>query len=281
MNNRTYKKLEKLRRILKEMDKAVLAYSGGTDSTFLLKVAHDVLGKNVIAVTATSSTYPRQELGQAKQLAKNIGANHKIIKSEETKNKKFSKNTPNRCYYCKRELFSKIKKIAAAHNINYIIDGTNVDDAKDYRPGAKALMEQGIRSPLREAGFTKKEIRNLSREMKLDSWNKPAQACLASRFPYRTKITKERLKQVERAESYLSKLDLNQIRVRHHNDIARIEVTEDDFRKILKDAGKIVQQFKKLGFIYITLDIEGYRTGSLNEVLKNEKNPPGLQKRKS
>ena len=281
MNNRTYKKLEKLRQILKEMDKALLAYSGGTDSTFLLKVAHDVLGKNVIAVTANSSTYPKQELDQAKQLAKNIGVNHIIIKSEEMKNERFSKNTPNRCYYCKKELFLKIKKTAADKNISYIIDGSNVDDTKDYRPGTKALMEHAIRSPLKEAGLTKKEIREISREMKLNSWDKPAQACLASRFPYGTKITKERLKQVERAESYLSNLGLNQIRVRYHNEIARIEVTKDDSQKILKHTKKIIQQFKKLGFTYITLDIEGYRTGSLNEVLKHEKNPPRLQSRKS
>lgn len=263
------------------MDKAVLAYSGGTDSTFLLKVAHDILDNNVLAVTATSSTYPKQELDQAKQLAKNIGVNHIIIKSEEMKNEKFSKNTPNRCYYCKKELFSKIKKIAAAKNISHIIDGSNVDDMKDYRPGTKALIEHGVRSPLREAGLTKKEIRDISREMKLDSWDKPAQACLASRFPYGTRITEERLKQVERAESYLSDLGINQIRVRYHNDIARIEVKKDDFLKILKHTKKIIQQFKKLGFTYITLDIEGYRTGSLNEVLKHEKNPTRLQKRKS
>ena len=263
------------------MDKAVLAYSGGTDSTFLLKVAHDVLGNNVIAITATSSTYPKQELNQAKQLAKNIGAKHIIIKSEEMKNKNFLKNTPDRCYYCKKELLSKIKKIATAQNIEHILDGSNVDDKKDYRPGTKALIEHGARSPLREAGLTKKEIRDISREMKLTSWDKPAKACLASRFPYGTKITEERLKQVERAESYLSKLGLNQIRVRYHNDIARIEAKEDDSQKILKHAKKIIQQFKKLGFTYITLDIEGYRTGSLNEVLKHEKNPPRLQKRKS
>lgn len=263
------------------MDTVALAYSGGTDSTFLLKVAYDVLGKNVLAVTATSSTYPKQELKQAKQLAKNIGANHIIIKSEEMKNKKFSKNTPNRCYYCKKELFSKIKKIAATKNISYILDGSNVDDAKDYRPGTKALIEYDITSPLREAGLTKKEIRDISCEMKLDSWDKPAQACLASRFPYGTKITKERLKQVEQAESYLSNLDLDQLRVRYHNDIARMEVTKNDFQKILKNAKKITQQFKKLGFTYITLDIEGYRTGSLNEVLSHEKNPTRLQSGKS
>jgi len=263
------------------MDKAIVAYSGGVDSTFLLKVAHDVLGKNVIAITATSATYPKQELDQAKKLAKNIGVKQIIIKSEEMKNEKFSKNTPNRCYYCKRELFSKIKKIAIAQNIRNIIDGSNVDDTKDYRPGTKALIEHGVRSPLREAGLTKKEIREISREMKLNSWNKPALACLASRFPYGTKITKERLKQVERAESYLSNLGLNQIRVRYHDNTARIEVKKEDFTKILKHTKKIIQQFKKLGFIYVTLDIEGYRTGSLNEVLKHEKSPPRLQSGKS
>lgn len=268
MKNKTNEKLERLQNFLKKMDKVIVAYSGGTDSTFLLKVAHDALGKNAVAVTAVSDTYPKQELDHTKKQAKKIGAKHIIIKSDEVKNKNFSKNTPKRCYFCKKELYSKIKDLAAAKNIRYILDGTNVDDGKDYRPGVKALAKHGVKSPLKDVKLTKDEIRQLSRKMGLDTWNKPAQACLASRFPYGTKITRKRLKQVELAESFLSGLGLDQIRVRHHDDIARIEVKKDDFKEVLKNAKRISQQFKKLGFSYITLDIEGYRTGSLNEVIK-------------
>jgi len=281
VKNKTYEKLEKLQELLKYMGGVVIAYSGGVDSTFLLKVAHDTLGNNVIAVTATSLTYPKHELVNAKKIAQNIQVKHRIVKTEEMKNKLFSKNTPNRCYYCKRELFIKIKKIATAHNINYVLDGSNADDAKDYRPGTKAIKELGVRSPLKEVGLTKKEIRDLSYKMNLETWDKPVLACLASRFPYGTKITKKRLRQIELAEKYLSNLGLHQIRVRHHDMIARIEVKKDDFNKILKQKEKIVNYFKKLGFAYITMDIEGYRTGSLNEVLKHEKTPKRLQGRKN
>jgi uncharacterized protein len=271
VNNKIHRKLEKLKELLRHMDRVLIAYSGGVDSTFLLKVAHDVLGNNVMAVIATSSTYPNLELASAKKIAQNIGVKYRIIKTDEMKNKLFLKNTKNRCYYCKKELFIKIKKIAIANNIKYVLDGSNADDAEDYRPGERAIKELGIRSPLKEAGLIKKEIRYLSKEMNLDTWDKPALACLASRFPYGTKITKKRLRQIELAEKFLSKLGFLQIRVRHHDMIARIEVTKEDFNKILKQKEKIVNYFKKLGFTYITMDIEGYRTGSLNEVLKYEK----------
>ena len=268
VKNNISKKLEKLKQILKDMDKVVVAYSGGTDSTFLLKVAHDMLGKNTLAVTAVSPTYTNSELVEAKRFTKKMKIQHIIIKSKEMENEKFKKNTPDRCYYCKKELFSKSKKIANTQNINYIIDGSNVDDINDYRPGTKAIIEYGVKSPLKEVGLTKKEIRELSLKMQLNSWNKPPLACLSSRFPYGTNITKKRLKQIEQAESFLLKLGLNHVRVRYHDNIARIEVNKDDFSKILKHSKKIIQQFKKLGFTYITLDIEGYRAGSLNEVLK-------------
>ena len=281
MKNKTYDKLEKLKEILRDMDSVTIAYSGGVDSTFLLKVAYDVLGDNVLAVTAISPTYQKKELVNAKKFAKSIGVKHRTIKSEEMRNKRFSENTPNRCYYCKKELFTKIKKITSTYKINYLLDGSNADDAKDYRPGTKATKDLGVRSPLKEAGLTKKEIRSLSHKMNLKTWDKPALACLASRFPYGTKITKKRLKQVEMAETFLSKLGLHQIRVRHHNNIARIEVAKDDFNKILKQREKVVSYFKKLGFTYVTMDIEGYRTGSLNEVFKHGENSKRLQGRKN
>ena len=261
-------KLEQLKNDIEEMKSVAIAYSGGVDSTFLLKVAHDVLGENAIAVTATSSTYPGRELEQAKQFTKSIGIKHVIINSEETEIDNFSKNPNNRFYYCKKELFSKIKQIANEKHFNYVLDGSNVDDATDYRPGTKAMNELGVVSPLRDVGLTKKEIRELSQEMNLDTWDKPAFACLASRFPYGVKITKSRLEQVEKAESFLHSLRVKQFRVRYHNEIAKIEVLKDDFQTILNHSDEIIKRFKELGFKYVTLDIEGYRMGSMNEVLK-------------
>lgn len=268
MNGDFKVKLEQLKNNLKQMKCVAIAFSGGVDSTFLTKVTYDVLGKKAIAVTATSSTYPKRELEKAKQYAKQIGIQHILINSEETEIDNFSKNPNNRCYYCKKELFSKIKKIAKENHLNYVLDGSNVDDTSDYRPGMKALEELGVLSPLRDVGFTKHEIKELSKDMQLDTWDKPAFACLASRFPYGVKITKSKLMQVEKAESFLFSLDIKQLRVRYHEDIARIEVLQDDFQTILKHAEEITKYFKEIGFKYITLDMEGYRTGSLNEVLE-------------
>lgn len=260
-------KLKQLQHILRDLKSCAIAYSGGLDSTFLIKVAYDTLGKNAIAVTATSSTYPKRELQDAKLFAKTIGIPHVIIHSEELDINKFSKNPPDRCYYCKKELFKKIKQIAQQHHLNTVLDGSNADDRFDYRPGAKARKELGIRSPLYEVGLTKQEIRVLSELLHLKSSEKPPLACLASRFPYGTKITMERLKQVETAEEYLFSLGIKQSRVRYHDHIARIEVIGDDIHVIVANAQKIIKRFKTLGFTYITLDLEGYRTGSLNEVL--------------
>jgi uncharacterized protein len=263
----TQAKLQQLQQILRDLKSCAIAYSGGLDSTFLIKVAYDTLGKNAVAVTATSSTYPKRELQDAKLFAKTIGIPHVIIHSEELDIAKFSDNPPDRCYYCKKELFKKIKQIAQEHHLNAVLDGSNADDRFDYRPGAKARQELGIQSPLYDVGLTKQEIRDLSQSLHLKSSEKPPLACLASRFPYGTKITKERLKQVESAEEYLFSLGIKQSRVRYHNHIARIEVASDDFSTILLQAKKIIKRFKTLGFTYITLDLEGYRIGSLNEVL--------------
>jgi uncharacterized protein len=260
-------KLKQLHQLLLNLKSCAIAYSGGVDSTFLIKVAYDALGDNALAVTATSSTYPVRELEDAKQYAQELGIPHIVIQSEELDIPKFSDNPPDRCYYCKKELFQKIQQIAKEHRLKTVIDGSNADDTFDYRPGARARSELQIRSPLKEVGLTKQEIRQLSASLRLKSSEKPAFACLASRFPYGVKITKERLKQVEAAEEYLFSLGIRQYRVRYHDHIARIEVSPDDFPNILAHAQKVIKRFKTLGFTYITLDLEGYRTGSLNEVL--------------
>jgi len=260
-------KLQHLQQILKDLGSCAIAYSGGVDSTFLSKVAYDVLGKNAVAVTAVSLTYPRREFEDAKRFAQSIGIPHLIIPSEELAIDGFSDNPPDRCYYCKKELFRRMQQVAWEHHLNVVIDGSNADDSGDYRPGERALQELHIRSPLKEAGLTKQEIRALSKSMKLESYDKPSFACLASRFPYAVKITKERLRQVEAAEGVLFSLGIKQCRVRYHDHIARIEVGRDELPVILANSSKIIKHFKTLGFTYITLDLEGYRTGSVNEVL--------------
>lgn len=268
MKSSSEAKLRRLQQILRDLKSCAIAYSGGVDSTFLIKVAYDILGANAIAVTATSSTYPHRELEDAKHLAHSIGIPHLIIQSEELAIDEFSDNLPTRCYFCKKELFQKIQQIAQERHLNAVLDGSNADDVNDYRPGAAARDELGVRSPLKEVGLTKQEIRELSRVLYLKTSEKPPFACLASRFPYGVKITKERLKQVESAEEYLFSLGIKQSRVRYHDSIARIEVEQGDFQTILTHAKQIVKRLKTLGFTYVTLDLEGYRTGSLNEVLK-------------
>lgn len=268
MNVSAEAKLKQLQQILQGFKSCAIAYSGGVDSTFLVKVAYDVLGDNAIAVTAMSFAYPERELEDAKRFAQSIGIPHIFIQFEELAINRFSDNPPDRCYYCKKELLFRIQQVAKEHQLNIVLDGSNADDLGDYRPGERALKELHIRSPLREVGLTKQEIRNLSKSMKLESHEKPAFACLATRFPYGTKITKERLKQVESAENYLFSLGLRQCRVRYHDHIARIEVGIDELPAVLASAQKIIKRFKTLGFTYITLDLEGYRTGSLNEVLE-------------
>jgi uncharacterized protein len=232
-----------------------------------------VLQENVIAVTAKSSTFPQRELREATDFAKAIGVKHFIIESEELAIAGFADNPVNRCYLCKRELFSKIMEVAKQNKIQYIADGSNIDDWGDYRPGRKAVEELGVVCPLQEAAMAKNDIRILSRQMDLPTWDKPAFACLSSRFPYGEKITREKLAVIDRLEQYLMDCGFRQVRVRHHGDVARIEVAVDERAKFF-DTGlmdRIYEKFKENGFAYVTLDLKGYRTGSMNEVIKQEK----------
>lgn len=262
-------KLEKLKNIIKGQNSAVVAFSGGVDSTFLLSVAAKVLGDKVVAVTAHSSTYPERELREAISFAEENSIRHRVITSEELDVEGFSDNPVNRCYLCKNELYEKIKAVADEEGMECIFEGSNVDDLGDFRPGMQAVREHGVISPLREAQLTKEEIRILSKEMGLKTWDKQAFACLSSRFPYGEKITKERLQMVDRAEQLLLDLGFNQVRVRFHSNIARIEVTQQSFEKIIEPSvrEKIYNEFKKIGFMYTALDLKGYRTGSMNEGL--------------
>lgn len=266
------KKLSHLKEILSPLSAVCIAYSGGVDSTFLLRVAKDVLNENTIAVTATSPTYPQDELNEAIAMARMIGVRHLIISSNELNIPGFSENDKDRCYHCKHELFQRLKEEAGRYGIIYIADGSNCDDQKDYRPGRKAANEMNVLSPLIDAGLSKKDIRYLSEKLGLPTWNKPALACLSSRIPYYEQITEDKLRQIEEAERFLKKLGFTQFRVRHHNTLARIEFITEEMT-MLNDADlrlSIYAFFKKLGFTYVAIDLVGYRTGSMNEVFKKE-----------
>lgn len=264
-----HEKLQLLKSNLTSFGNIVVAFSGGVDSTFLLKVAHDVLGSETIAVTARSSTYPEREFNEAREFTQRYGIRHIVITCEELEVEGFSDNPLNRCYLCKHELFTKIKEIAEQHNKKFIADGSNFDDLGDYRPGLKAISELGIVSPLKEAQMTKEDIRFLSKEMDLPTWDKPSFACLSSRFPYGQKITREKLAMVDRAEQFLLDIGFKQVRVRHHGDVARIEVSTSERLKFADPdlMDKIYKQFKEIGFTYAALDLKGYRIGSMNETI--------------
>ena len=267
-------KFEKLNNYLSSHESVVVAFSSGVDSTFLLKTAHDVLGDKVIAVTAESCSFPKRELNEAKLFCQKEGIKHIVVESEELEIDGFCKNPVNRCYLCKKELFEKITEIAKENNIKNIVEGSNIDDNGDYRPGLQAVSELNIKSPLRYAELNKNEIRELSKKLELNTWDKQSFACLSSRFVYGEEITKEKLSMVDKAEQLLLDLGFHQLRVRIHGTIARIEVLPDEFPELIEEKNrlKIVTEFEKYGFTYISMDLKGYRTGSMNETLgENDK----------
>jgi uncharacterized protein len=262
-------KLAQLKAIFQEMNYALIAYSGGIDSTLIAQVAFDVLGDRTLAITAVSPSLLPEELEEAKEQARLIGIKHELIETEEMNNPNYTSNPVNRCYFCKSELHDNLKTIAQQQGYPYIVDGVNADDLQDYRPGIQAAKERGVRSPLAEVQITKADIREITQKLGLPWWDKPSQPCLSSRFPYGEEITISKLQRVGRAEIYLRKLGYNNLRVRSQDDTARIELPPDQIKNFVlnNDLNQIVSAFQALGFIYITLDLEGYKSGKLNQVL--------------
>lgn len=266
------KRYEKLRAILKEMGSVVIGFSGGVDSTFLSYTAHDVLGNQALAVTAVSPTLPESEERDARDMAASIGIRHLVVHSTEFSDPEFVKNPKNRCYICKKIRFTALVNLAKQEGFHWVVDGGNVDDLGDFRPGMKALeeMADAVRSPMIEAGITKADIRALSQELGLRTWNKQSAACLASRIPYGVELTPQRLSMIDKAEQYIAPYITGSLRVRYHGDVARIEVREDEIPAILAHRKDIVQALRRCGFTYVSLDLGGYEMGSLNEVIETD-----------
>ena len=262
-------KLERLRNLFVEMDRALIAYSGGIDSTLVAKIAYDVLGDRALAVTAKSPSLLPEELEDAIAQAQSIGIAHQIVETHEMDNPNYSSNPINRCYFCKSELHDTLKPLALELGYQYVVDGVNADDLQDYRPGIQAAKERGARSPLAELGITKMEVRKIARSIGLACWNKPAQPCLSSRFPYGEEITIPKLNRVGRAEIYLRRLGYENVRVRSSEDTAKIELPADSIQQFVASTNliELTQTFRSFGFVYVTLDLEGYRSGKLNQVL--------------
>jgi pyridinium-3,5-biscarboxylic acid mononucleotide sulfurtransferase len=274
-------KIENLKQILTGFGSVAVAYSGGIDSTLLLKLSHDCLGEHAVAITAVSPSLAAHELAQAKAIAEQIGAHHILIHSQEVEDPRYLENTPSRCYFCKSEVYTQLVQRAAELGIETLVDGTNADDAGDHRPGLQAARQHGVRSPLLEAGFSKEDIRQLGRQLGLPNWNKPAAACLSSRIPYGTRISLAMLSQVEQAERVLRDLGFGQLRVRLHDQIARIEVEPVDFDRLLAHRQTIIAAFQQIGYQYVTLDLAGFRSGSMNEILHKQKESHGRRQNSS
>ena len=266
------KKLEQLKIICREMERALIAYSGGIDSTLVAKIASDVLGDRALAVTAVSPSLLPEELEDAKIQAAEIGIAHEIVETREMDNPNYTSNPVNRCYFCKSELHDRLKPLAIERGYPYVIDGINADDLKDYRPGIQAAKERGARSPLAEVGISKMEVRQIAKQLGLPWWDKPAQPCLSSRFPYGEEITIAKLQRVGRAEVYLRQQGYQNIRVRSEGDTARIELLPEQIKQFVLNTNlpELVSAFQKYGFVCVTLDLEGYRSGKLNRVLEPE-----------
>lgn len=262
-------KLDLLKGSLAELESVLVAYSGGVDSTFLLRVAREVLGDRAVAVTAVSASFPQSELADSKRYAAEMGARQILIDTDELDKAGYLENTPERCFFCKDELFTKLTPIAEREGLKFVVYGEIADDRSDHRPGARAARQHRVRAPLADAGLTKLEIRRLSRDLGLETWDKPSMACLSSRIPYGSEVTAEKLAMVEKAEEVLRGLGLRQYRVRHHDSVARIEVDPADFEELVRPPLRelVLAKIKAVGYQYVALDLQGYRTGSLNEVL--------------